>query len=540
MRRSIAAVLAVAAVVASPAAGNQAQTPKRGGTVVFGPTIEPPCLNALLSTCGYTLAIEKVLTPAFALAPDLTLKPRLVSGVVVTTKPPFTLTYSIRPEARWSDGVSVTARDFIFTHTAIRKLLSTNPDAVVPQIHDRVQSIRALDSKTFRVVLRSRDAGWRGLFVLVPRHALRGESLETVWSDRIDNPKTGRPIGSGPFLVERWERGKQLTLVRNRNYWGPHPAYLDRLVIRFREIAGGTPLPSEILELLRQGKVDFAESRDYEIVPDLRRLPGIRVVPATIDGWEQLTIRMAAGGHPALRQKLVRRAVAYGVDRVAIVRRLFGVLDPRYRPSDSAVFLERHASYRPNWSSYRYRPTESRRLLEQAGCRRGTDGIYVCAGRRLELRLVTTAGARVRERTIELVQAQLRRVGVEVELSFVRGAVLFSQHLPSGNFDLASFTWLGDAGASGKKNVFGCGSPLNWSGYCQRLLTRDLDQAARILDADERGRVLNRADRQLAKDVPVIPLYEVPTVLAIRKTVRNVVVSPFNFFWNAENWWLER
>ncbi|MDQ3120940.1 MAG: hypothetical protein M3Q59_00205, partial [Actinomycetota bacterium] len=62
----------------------------------------------------------------------------------------------------------------------------------------------------------------------------------------------------------------------------------------------------------------------------------------------------------------------------------------------------------------------------------------------------------------------------------------------------------------------------------------------RILDADERGRVLNRADRQLAKDVPVIPLYEVPTVLAIRKTIRNVAGTSASFFWNAEDWWLER
>ena len=70
-------------------------------------------------------------------------------------------------------------------------------------------------------------------------------------------------------------------------------------------------------------------------------------------------------------------------------------------------------------------------------------------------------------------------------------------------------------------------------------MTRDLDQADRILDAEDRGRVLNRADRQLAKDVPVIPLYELPMVLALRKTVRNVVVSPANFFWNAEDWWLD-
>ena len=541
MARALAAAVVVALLAVSGAGGSGAQAPKRGGTVVFGPTGEPTCLNPLVSPCGYPPVVEKVLTRAFALAPDLTLKPRLVSGVALTTKPPYTLTYRIRPGARWSDGAAVTARDFVFTHAAIRKLLPKNPDAVVLQIHDRVQSIRALDAKTFRVVLRSRDAGWRGLFpTVLPRHALRGENLEEVWRDEIVNPKTGRPIGNGPFLVERWERGKQLTLVRNRNYWGPRVSYLDRVVVRFRETAGGTPLPSEVLELLREGKVDFAESRDPEIVPELRKMPGIRVVPETIDGWEQLTIRTRPGGHPALKDKRVRQALAYGIDRVAIVRRLFGVLDPRYRPSDSAIFLERHASYRPNWSSYRYRPAESRRLLERAGCRRGADGIYVCAGRRLELRLLTTAGARVRERTIELVQAQLRRAGVEVELGFVRGSVLFFQLLPSGDFDLASFTYFVSQDASHKKDTLGCGADQNWSGYCQRLLTRDLDQSDRILDTDERGSVLNRADRQLAKDVPVIPLYEVPTVLAIRKTVRNVAGTSASFFWNAEDWWLAR
>ena len=63
---------------------------------------------------------------------------------------------------------------------------------------------------------------------MLPEHALRGEDLETVWRDRMVNPKTGRPIGSGPFLVDDWDRGKRLTLVRNRNYWGPHLSHLDR------------------------------------------------------------------------------------------------------------------------------------------------------------------------------------------------------------------------------------------------------------------------------------------------------------------------
>ena len=112
---------------------------------------------------------------------------------------------------------------------AFRKYLPDDPETP----RDVAASV-SLDAKTVRVVLRSRFAGWRHLFwIVLPRHALAGQDLENVWTDRIDNPKTGKPIGSGPFLVERWERGRQLTLVRNPRYWGPHTAYLDRLVLRF-------------------------------------------------------------------------------------------------------------------------------------------------------------------------------------------------------------------------------------------------------------------------------------------------------------------
>ena len=69
-------------------------------------------------------------------------------------------------------------------------------------------------------------------------------------------------------------------------------------------------------------------------------------------------------------------------------------------------------------------------------------------------------------------------------------------------------------------------------------MTRDLDQADRILDAAQQARVLNRADRQIAKDVPVIPLFQLPVVYAFKKTLRGVDPGPFDPFANAENWWL--
>jgi peptide/nickel transport system substrate-binding protein len=252
---------------------------------------------------------------------------------------------------------------------------------------------------------------------------------------------------------------------------------------------------------------------------------------------------MRTGGHPALGDKRVRRALAYGIDRPAIVARFLAETNPDVLPRDSAVFAEQSPHYRRNWQIYRHRPAEARRLLEQAACRRGGDGIYVCGGRRLSLHFVTTvlAGG-FRPGVLELAQAQLRQVGVEVIPTFATSNALFNQIVSSGDFDVALFAWIAGADAAASaKALFSCGADLNYTGYCQRLVTADLDQAERILDPDQQARVLNRVDARMALDVPVIPLYQQTQSVAMRSTIRNFGLSlntQFSPLWNAENWWL--
>ena len=539
MRRSSFALAALAVsgfVAVAPAAGVPEQAPKRGGIVVFGPVAEFSRMNPFTGCagsgpqCGWIL--ERVLPGAFALDRDFTMQPVLVSGATFTRTSPFTVTYSIRPEARWSDGVPVTARDFVFTHQALLKHR-------IPEDAHRteVRSVHALGAKTLRVVLRSRFAAWRGrlFWFVLPRHALAGEDLARIWADGVEDPRTGRPIGSGPFLVGDWNRGESLTLVRNPNYWGPHKAYLDRLIVRFCAAACLAPTPAEVVERMRSGAVDVTYARDTEIVPELRRIRGTTVRLHRTNGWEHVDFRLAAGGHPALRSKLVRRAFAYSIDRTEIVRQLWGQIDPTYRPLHSVVLLATDRHYAPNWSGYSYRPNLARSLLERAGCRPGGDGIYACGGVRLSFRF-STLPTRVRQRGADLMQLQLRRVGIEILPTYDRA--IFEQ-AAKGDFDVISFAWIGVTGF-GSEGVYGCGGSQNWTGYCQRLVTADLDQASRILDAAQRARVLNRADSRLAQDVPVIPLYQIPWVLAYKDTIRNIAPSPQNLFSNAEDWWVDR
>jgi peptide/nickel transport system substrate-binding protein len=537
VRAAVAMLAAALAVAVLPAADADAAKPRPGGSVRIA-YFEPTCFNPLSQPChtGHRFPMEvfkHVMSGAFEVGPDFTWRPRLVSHVTVR-KQPLTLTYHIRPQARWSDGTPVTASDFLFTHRTIVRHLPPGPQGV----HADVRSIRARGPAVV-VVLRSQVADWRELFEYVlPRHALAGEDLSTVWRNGIDNPKTGRPIGSGPFLLSRWERGRQLTLVRNPRYWS-RKTHLDRLVWLFRP--EGRENDSRF-DALIAGEFDVTAGAPPTPAQlrRLRRSPRVRFAGGPTASYEHLLLRLGPGGHPALKNRAIRQAIAHAIDREALVRTLLADLAPAARPHDSVVFAPKHVHYRPSWNRYRNRagagPREARRLLESAGCRRGADGIYRCVGEKLSLRAVTTAGIPVRQQTLAIIRDQLDRVGIELLPTYLPSSVLFNTVLPSGNFDIGLFTW--NLGPDPGGTPWSCGQAQNWSGYCNGQVTRNFDQARAILDPRQRARVVNLADAQIARDVPGLPLYSPRFFIAYKRDLRGIAWRPGGF--NEAGWWLDR
>src|SRR5262245_46350897 len=160
----VLAAIVVGIAATTPAAGAPTQAPRFGGTVIFGgPFGEPACLTPFRGDCGwatsltYAMVQGTALAAPFSLGPDLSWQPSLVSSDTLPRSAPFTLTYRIRPEARWSDGVPITARDFVFTHRASLKYIAAEAEDI-----DRtmVKSMSAVDAKTVRIVLRQRFSGW--------------------------------------------------------------------------------------------------------------------------------------------------------------------------------------------------------------------------------------------------------------------------------------------------------------------------------------------------------------------------------------------
>jgi peptide/nickel transport system substrate-binding protein len=531
--RALAAALLAAALAAG---GAGAATPQRGGSVAVFAGPEPSCLNPF-GPCTFNHAfLRLVFEGAFAVGPDLRHRPNLVSRADIVSRSPLTIVYRIRPEARWSDGVPVTASDFVFTHRIFRDYRAGGAQSLdIRPWYRTIRTVAPLDAKTVRVVFRERFADWQLLFNRVlPRHVLAGEDITAVWRNRIDDPRTGRPIGSGPFLVGSLERGRQVTLVRNPRYWRGRTSHLDRLHARFEppsELEVRTPADAirlrhlDVMNLLGPNPAELAE---------LRRVPGVTVRSAPSTTLEHFVVRVGPGGHRALRNRLVRQALAHGLDRSDLARVAVG--DARLK-ADNAVVTRSSRFYRANWSSYRHGPARARGLLEQAGCRRGADAVYVCGGERLRLRFRTAVGAAQgprRQLTLELVKEQLRQIGVDVQPEYYPAGALFRTILERGEFDVALVNFAGPKDFL-HRNLL-CGSAF--SGHCNRLTNRDLVQGDLILDQRVRARVLNAADAKLARDVPVIPLFTLPYVVPYRSNIRGIVPVPVAPHWNAGSWWL--
>ena len=427
LARALTAALAAALLVAVPGAAGApgAETPRRGGTLVLdrrspGVGVPERLLRALRrGRIPFPFMVMGMVLPgAYRLGPDLTLRPHLVSRVDVTKTPPFTLTYHIRPEARWSDGTPVSARDFVFTHQTSYSAGSSYT-RYTRRRSPRSTAFAALDARTVRVVLRSRFGGWRRLFPYVlPAHALAGADFATVWNDGIDDPRTGRPIGSGPFLVRRWDRGREITFERNPRYWRgrlgvSRPArvpFLGRTIAGDRGAAAGRARPRPRPPVFgRRGPGGSAAGSGGPRASSVPGAPGSTSRSVS----RLLVIRLCA-------DKLVRRAIAHAIDKPALARAVLGEAEGRNAMSESAVFATTNRYYRPNWSGLRYDPAESARLLRQAGCRLGTDGIYVCAGEPLRLRAFTIGGERVPRGRLADLSEQLRRRGIELVPTYVR------------------------------------------------------------------------------------------------------------------------
>lgn len=522
--RASAALLSVLALTAACtwAGRERSQTPVvPTASVEVAIAMAPPAtLNPFSGESS--LATERIahmaLPGAYRINPDSTYGLDLLAEEATVTTEPFTVTYRLRDDVRWSDGEPVTASDLVFTWRTV-----TDPEfnAWSTTGYDQIRSAEVDGDRTATFTFAAPYSGYRELFLFVlPRHHLKDVDPESMFSRDI-------AVASGPFSVAAWDGGAQVALVRNPHH--PAAGNLRQVDVRFL-----TDVSSQ-LQLLRSGEVDvLAPEPEPDLVEGLDGVQGVSWDQQPGVAWEHVGFNV---GHPLLQRTRIRQAIALAIDRRAVVDALVDPAGGADEVLDSVFFVRGHPAYEPHFARYGHDPAAARRLLDQAGCAAGDDGVRMCGDDRVSLRYATLSGYAAREATLEIVQAQLRDVGIEIVGDIQEPSVLFDA-FETGDWDLAGFGWFGSPDPLAMADVVACGAPLNSYGYCNDDATALLERAGRTLDSDRRFALVNAAETAIAADVPLLPLYQVPAVLAWSGVVAGPAVhpGPEGPLWNVGDW----
>ncbi|MGH9182117.1 MAG: ABC transporter family substrate-binding protein, partial [Acidimicrobiales bacterium] len=481
--------------------------------------------------------IARVLPSVFRVNPSFepVLDEELMDSVELTATDPQTVVYKINPKAVWSDGVPIGADDFVYWWEMSRGD-GVDIDGSVAEVaatagYEDIAAVIGSDGgKTVTVVFEKPYADWKSLFSLamLPSHIAR----RVGWNSGFAIFDPAVVISGGPFRIESYHPGQDLTLVRNERYWGD-PARLDRIVFRF------IPESSEQIPALRNKEVDLIYPQpQLDAVTQVRSIPGVTAEVNLGLAYEHLTLNL---GNEFLAQLPVRQALALALDRTQIVERTAGQVDDDITPLGSRLYVNSQPEYDDNSGRYATQDlAAARSLLEGAGFLKGSDGIYEKGGKRLSLRLSTTAGNALREQQCLLIQAEVKGAGIELRIDNSTAMVLQRDRLPQGDFDIANFGWTSSPFPSGFSDIFGTGKAANFGRYSNPGVDALFDQAGVALDDGVKSALYNEIDRKLWDDMATIPLYQKPTFVAYRSTFANVGdnATAHGIFWNAETWGL--
>lgn len=549
-RRSLAAAaLAIVAVVALSACsggGSEADTSTpapatQGGEIVIGAEQEPDCVDWIATCAGsiwgtYTMQIPTI--PAVfqtrLVDDEWTPVPSdLVTGepVAESTSDGQTITYSINPEAVWSDGEPITSKDFAYTALQIRD----GDDIFDKTGYDRIASVDTSDPQTAVVTLDRPYAGWRTLFSVygvLPAHLLEGQDRAAIMADGYD-------FSGGPWKIESWDRGTSATLVPNENYWGEKPN-LDKVTYLF------LPDTTAAFQALKSGQVDVLyPSPQLDAISQIDAgLPGInsQVDPRSAS-LEAVWFNNAAFPFDS---KAVRQAVAFSIDREALVERLFGALGvDKPQQSFNSPIVGAYAA--DDFSQYTLDLDKVNELMTGDGWAKNSDDVWEKDGETASFSMETLAGNKRRDLTTQVLQAQLADAGFEMTINSVTPADLFGTIAPEGDFQSGlwaivdtfpdptlSSSFL-SANIPSAENGF---SGINFYRVSIPELDPLLNEVDTELDVDKRIAVSEQADAVIAENVPSLPLDTVPLVLLWSDKIGgpleiNPVEGPF---WNLAQW----
>ncbi len=479
-------------------------------------------------------------------------------------------TLHLREGVKFSDGQPFTVEDVLFTFQVYQDPKVNSTQRALLNIDGKPLKVEKIDSHTVRFIFpRSHGPALRAFdeIGILPRHILEKAyqegRLDKVWT-LAEDPRN--IVGVGPFRVQKVIPGQHIILERNPYYWkvdstGMELPYLDEL-----DFEVVPDLNAATLQLM-SGAIDILDKvlpDDYETLKKsqagkryvlINAGPSLEYLFLVLN---QNTGKNPANGKPAVDQERLRwftnpgfrRALSHAIDRSAIVNLVY---QGTARPIFSQTSPGNKIWYNPQVSQYPFDLGQAKALLAEAGFRlRGSDGSLLSpSGARVAFTLITNADNLERTKIANMIQADLGKLGIRVQLQSMEFNALVGKLLQTRDYEAAIMgLGGGDSDPGGEMNVWLSGGALHlwhegeespatpWEARIDELMKHQMSTT----DLALRERDYAEVQKIVSEQLPIIPLVSRDILVAASDRVGNItpaVMAPYTL-WNSDQLYLRR
>lgn len=534
----------------STAAGAATQAIRIGGRVTVGVELPLTDLNPHRAILIEPLISGHVLPTLVTVEDDFSLTLNLAAELpTLVSENPQIVSWVLRDDAVWDDGTAITTADIFATWQMI---IDPESATLGTSFYERISNFEIVDEQKFRLTFSETVAPYALMFstnhpvikaAAIDTHLATGGTLADFLSDTDSFTFSG-----GAFRISGFDSGDRLTLVANEMWWGELPN-LERIEAK-RFVSSDS-----LIDALESGDIDLAYLNTPGATVGLRarRLDDTTVLAGRADILLQLEMNTNS---QILADKTIRRAIAAALSRTDLVESAVVLSTGEVvEPWNSLVFLPNDPKNENPFDRWSGDQTEATSLLQEAGWVL-VDGqeIRVKDGVPLVLNLIHTSTV-TESQNIQIASIaifnQLRALGINVAVTPIPGSEASQREL-SGDYDLLIKPIL--AGTDPAAAVLryssercptiapleGCDSEIgaNYRRFDNSEITRLLELTEITFDPVERMKLFVQVDELLAEEVPGLPLYGLPAIVAFRDDMVGVVISPLRGgpLVHLENW----
>lgn len=489
-----------------------------GGTVVVATSNEPPHLNPSITTAGNVHTVsESMYNGLVGLDRDANPVPELAERWEIRDNAK-TYVFYLRQGVRWHDGRPFTAEDVKFTFEEVLLKYHARTKAGLEATLLRIETPSPTTvvfrfKNPYAPLLRRLDVTEAPI---LPKHLYQG-------TDPLNNPYNQKPVGTGPFRFAEWQRGSQLVMVKNPDYFKPGLPRLERVVFRF------LPNPASAAVALERGEVDYLWSAPGASLGRFQTLPGIQLEkhPAGPGGGYCIDTLVPNLKHPVLGNRKVRQALYQAINQPFLLERVyFGQGRVAQGPIASTLSF-----FDPSLPRYPYDPERANRLLDEAGYPRKAGGL------RFTLRF-TYAQANFGP-LAEVLKDNLKQVGVDLALEPLDFNAAVDKVYIRKDFDLGVASLCGGSDPDiGVKRLLTSRNigPIPFSNgalYVNPLVDALLDRAVQTADEKRRIDLYRQLQQVVVQDLPYFWLVETEGYRAYHARLKGLRIWSGNAFEEA-------